>query len=126
MKRKQMVLVTLAAVAAALVGGMLGGWLFAPTPVQAQSGPSYAKELDVEVLRLVDENGKVNGVFDASLGFVFGIEGEGSIEFSIMDGNTALRIYDDNSATRAALGLFGDTEAIAFFDSSGNATWIAP
>jgi hypothetical protein len=125
MKRKQMVLVTLAAVAAALVGGMLGGWLFAPLPVQAQGGPSYSKELDVEVLRLVDENGKVTGYLDA-YGLLFGNEENGYIELTTHEGNPALRFTDDNTAVRAALGLFEDTAALGFFDSSGELIWGAP
>ncbi len=68
MKRKQMVLVTLAAVTAALVGGMLGAWLFAPLPVQAQQEDSELRTISVNTLQLIDEEGNLVGQMSANGG----------------------------------------------------------
>lgn len=130
MKRKQMVLVTLAAVAAALVGGMLGGWLFAPTPVQAQSGPSYADEIRVHRLILLDESDNVVGGLFSEPGMVglwLGDPEAEYLEIGVQQGDSsAIRVSDSRGNIRTSVGVFHDQPALAFFSASSELLWGAP
>jgi len=129
MNRKQLLVIGAFSIAAAFTGGILGGWLFSPVPVQAQGLPSYAESISVSNLFLVNEDGNLKGglfISDGNPLLFLGDMEKQHVEIGVGAGSAAVRVTDSKGNVRAGYGVFDETPAVGFFDGSSNFIWGAP
>ena len=108
MNRKQLLVIGALSVTAAFAGGIFGGWLFSPMPVQAQDLPSYAESISVENLLLVDKDGNLKGGLFINEGnplLFLGDMDKQHVEAGAGLGNAAVRVTDNKGNVRTALGV---------------------
>ena len=97
---------------AALVAGAVGGIVASRMgrPAEAADPPGYAKQIDVQKLRLVGEDGKVRAalaVMDGSVILMMSNPtGEGVLELSVNEkGNPCLLLHDRSGTNRLGVAL---------------------
>lgn len=142
MNRKQYIILLVSAVIAALLGGLLSGYIFSEKSVIAQETGTM---LQAEQFRLVDKNGKILAVLAISPDTrepFFAIYSKHDDKYramiDIFNGGPRLVLRDVTGQTRVTLGATevvnkpkGILEkkavsSLIFFNSNGEMIWSAP
>jgi len=145
MKRKEYILLLSASIVAALLGGLLSGYIFSGKTAVAVEPQQTGIMVQAEQFRLVGKNGKTLAVLATSMDTgepFFAIYSKKDDNYRAMldlfDGGPRLIMRDVTGQTRAT---FGATEVVdktrgtlekravsslAFFDSDGKLVWSAP
>ncbi|MCD4732764.1 hypothetical protein K8R78_00845 [bacterium] len=126
MSSKKVTLVIVASIVAAFVGGMMGVWLFMPTPVQAQDDSVVIDTLLVRDIQIVDSDGNYRGHFGYQSEFgttlQVGNESSGSIYLSDAqhDGNTGITIQDITGKGSISMLVGSGASLISLRDAKGH------